>query len=406
MRVCRTSAAGDELCRMGNSVGNKATHGVLLERTTHPGVYRRGAQYVAVYRRGGRQRKQSAATFAEARAIKLARDAEAQEQRRGPTLHDYALRWVARHAGSGHDTVREQTREEYRRLLATFALSYFPADVRLADLDRRALQGFIGWLTDRPGRRGRLSDRSIRNAMTPLRRCLDVAAGEGLIDGDLMRSLVLPSRRGGRRWAVSERRFLTRVQLGRLLTEIPPAHQPLYVLLASTGLRISEAIALRWCDLDLDSSPPRLQVRRAIVRGVTGAPKSYARAIPLAEELAGRLHALRPPDAEDEDLVFPNRRGRPLNPNNLRNRVLKPAAKRADVPGIGLHALRHTCASLLIEERTSSLRLQRWMGHHAAAYTLETYGHLINDELGSALELRPRCPRAPGVEPTLTAPLP
>jgi integrase len=172
------------------------------------------------------------------------------------------------------------------------------------------LQGFIGWLTDRPGRRGRLSDRSIRNALTPLRRCLDAAAGEGLIDSDLMRSLVLPARRGGRRWAVSERRFLTRVQLGQLLTDIPPAYQPLYVLLASTGLRISEAIALRWCDLDLDSSPPRLWVRRAIVRGV-----------------------------------------------------------------------------VLIEERTSSLRLQRWMGHHAAAYTLQTYGHLIDDELGKALEL-------------------
>ncbi|MFI5005591.1 MAG: tyrosine-type recombinase/integrase [Solirubrobacterales bacterium] len=370
-------------------MGNKATHGVLLERTAYPGVYRRGGQYVAVYRREGRQRKESAATFAEARAIKLARDAEARELRRGPTLHDYALRWVARHAGSGHDSVREQTREEYRRLLATFALSYFPADVRLGDLDRRALQGFIGWLTDRPGRRGRLSDRSIRNALTPLRRCLDAAAGEGLIDGDLARSLVLPSRRGGRRWAVSERRFLTRVQLGRLLAEIPPAHQPLLVLLASTGLGISEAIALRWCDLDLDASPPRLWVRRAIVGGVVGAPKSYygARAIPLAEELAGTLRAMRPPDAADEDLVFPNRRGRPLNPSNLRNRVLKPAIKRAGVSGIGLHALRHTCASLLIDEGASTLRLQRWMGHHAAAYTLETYGHLIDDELGRALEL-------------------
>jgi hypothetical protein len=129
MRICKTSAAGEELRRVGNSVGNKATHGVLLERTAHPGVYRRGRQYVAVYRRDGRQRKESAATFAEARAIKLVRDAEASEQRRGPTLHDYALRWVARHAGSGHDTVREQTREEYRWLLATFALSYFPADV-------------------------------------------------------------------------------------------------------------------------------------------------------------------------------------------------------------------------------------------------------------------------------------
>lgn len=362
---------------------------VLLERTSHPGVYRRGNQYVAVYRRGGRQRKEFAATLAEARAIKLTRDAEAREERRGPTLHAYALQWVIYHAGSGHDTVREQTREEYRRLLATFALSYFPPSLRLGDVDRATLQGFIGWLTNRPGRRGRLSDRSIRNALTPLRCCLEAAAAEGLVSSDLTSSLVRSSRRGGRSWDFRERRFLTRKELGSLLAEIPQAYEPLFVLLASTGLRISEAIALRWCDLDLDVSPPRLRVRRSIVDGVVGAPKSRhgARTVPLAGDLALRLCELWPPDAETEELVFRNRDGRPLNPNNLRNRVLAPAATRAGVSGIGLHTLRHTCASLLIEQGASPLRLQRWMGHHSAAYTLETYGHLIDDELGGALEL-------------------
>jgi integrase len=130
-------------------------------------------------------------------------------------------------------------------------------------------------------------------------------------------------------------------------------------------------------------------VRRAIVDGVLGAPKSRhgARTIPLADELAGRLRARRPAGAQAEDLVFLNSLGRPLKPSNLRNRVLAPAAKRAGVSGIGLHTLRHTCASLLIAEGATMLRLQRWMGHHSAAYTLETYGHLIDDELGSALEL-------------------
>jgi hypothetical protein len=80
---------------VGNSVGNRATSGVLPKRTAYPGVYRRGSRYVAVYRVGGRQRKESAATFAEARTIKLARDAEAREARRGPTLHAYALVWLA-----------------------------------------------------------------------------------------------------------------------------------------------------------------------------------------------------------------------------------------------------------------------------------------------------------------------
>lgn len=370
---------------MGNSLGNKATAAVLLERTSHPGVYRRGPQYVAVYRRGGRQRKEFAATFDEARSIKLKRDAEVREERRGPTLHAYALAWIARHAGSGRDAVREQTRTEYQRLLSTFALSYFPASVRLADLDRRAVQGFIGWLTDRPGRNGRLSDRSIRNALTPLRLCLEAAANEGLMSGDITHTLVLPARRGGRRWDVRERRALKRDELTRLLDEIPPGYKPLFQLLAITGLRISEAIGLRWCDLDLDASPPYLRVRQAIVKGVVGAPKSRhgARTIPLTVDLGRQLREMRPSDVDVEDLVFQNRRGKPIEPNTLRKRVLA----RAGVPGIGLHTLRHTCASLLIERGTSPLRLQRWMGHHAAAYTLETYGHLIDDELGDALDL-------------------
>jgi integrase len=360
-----------------------------LLRTLHPGVYRRGSRYVVVYRSDGRQHKETTSTFAQARAIKLARDAQAQAGREGPTLHAYALAWVERYRGNGRDSVREQTREEYRRLLSTFALRYFDRDLRLAELDRRALQGFVTWLTDRHGSRGRLSDSSIINALTPLRMCLDSAETERLITENPARSLTVPRRRGGRRWASSEARFLTRTQLARLLDEIPDEHAPLFDLLASTGLRISEAIALRWCDLDLDRNPPRLRVHRAIVGGVVGAPKSRhgARTVPLADDLASRLRASQRSGSADDELVFPSRGGNPLNPNNLRNRVLRPAAQRAGLHRIGLHTLRHTCASLLIEKGASPLSLQRWMGHHSGAYTLEAYGHLIDGELGSPLDL-------------------
>ena len=67
-----------------------------LEPTDVPGVYRRGSKYVVVYRADGRQRKQSADTLGEARAIKLLRDGEAQALRRGPTF----ARVRARLAGS------------------------------------------------------------------------------------------------------------------------------------------------------------------------------------------------------------------------------------------------------------------------------------------------------------------
>jgi integrase len=73
---------------------------------------------------------------------------------------------------------------------------------------------------------------------------------------------------------------------------------------------------------------------------------------------------------------------------SLRRRVLVPAAERAGPIGRRVHTLRHACASLLIESALSPLRLQRWMGHHSPALSLETYGHLIDGDLGPGLDLR------------------
>jgi integrase len=361
-----------------------------LERTAAPGIYRRGSKYVVVYRSDGRQRKQYADTLAAARAIKRRRDGEARAERRGPTLHAFSLAWLDRYAGSGHDSVREATRREYRRLLVNFALTYFDREVRVRDLDRTALQHFVDWLTTRPGRSGRLCDRSIANALTPLRLALDAAVADGLLDANPADHVVLPRRRAGRAWSVCERRYLTRAELVRLLDEVPAKWRPLFELLAATGLRISEAVGLRWSDLVLDGAAPHLRVRRAIVKRAIVAPKSRhgARVIPLTRELAVVLRAHRPREAGDDAFVFPGRDGAASDQGSLRRRVLVPAAERAGLNGVGFHTLRHTCASMLIESGVSPLRLQRWMGHHSPAFTLETYGHLIDGDLGPALDLR------------------
>jgi len=111
-----------------------------LEPTDGPGVYRRGSKFVAVYRVEGRQRKQSVDTLADAKALKLQRDGEARAVRSDPTLHAFSLSWLDRYAGSGHDSVRVNTRREYRRLLVNFALTYFDREVRVRELDRAAVQ--------------------------------------------------------------------------------------------------------------------------------------------------------------------------------------------------------------------------------------------------------------------------
>jgi len=72
-----------------------------MERTRHPGIYKRGTRYVVVYRAGGKQRKESAATLKEALALKAARTTDRNRgefhEASRETLHDYAREWVARY---------------------------------------------------------------------------------------------------------------------------------------------------------------------------------------------------------------------------------------------------------------------------------------------------------------------
>jgi len=182
-----------------------------LERTSTPGVYARGSRWVAVYLEDGRQRRRTAPTFRAAREIKVRATAREAARRAGPTLHAYALEWVDHYAGRGaHDVINDRTRREYRRLLITYALAYFAPEERLRGLDEQRLRGFVDWLCRQHGPDGhRLCDRSVRNAVLPLRACLRRATDAGLVAGDVGAAVVLPRRRRGRAYEYDERRFLS-----------------------------------------------------------------------------------------------------------------------------------------------------------------------------------------------------
>jgi integrase len=85
--------------------------------------------------------------------------------------------------------------------------------------------------------------------------------------------------------------------------------------------------------------------------------------------------------------VFPTTTGSVLAPNNLSRRVLKPAAEEAGAPWAGFHTFRHTCASMLFAEGRNAVQVQRWLGHHSPAFTLSTYVHLLDGDIGQPLEI-------------------
>jgi integrase len=170
----------------------------------------------------------------------------------------------------------------------------------------------------------------------------------------------------------------------------PERHRLLLELLAATGLRISEAIALQRLHVQLEGEP-EVCVRRALVRGRIEPPKTKhgRREVRLPDSLAAKLrrHLAAQPDQDSTAILFPNESGAPLDPANLRPRVLKPLVRQAGAPWAGFHTFRHTFASLHLRRGTNLLQLSRALGHHSPAFTLTRYTHLLPGEEALALEL-------------------
>ena len=136
--------------------------------------------------------------------------------------------------------------------------------------------------------------------------------------------------------------------------------EALYVLALTTGMRQGELLALRWRDVDLEGAA--LSVRGSLSRSSTGLtvvePKTVGRRhIPLGiiavdalrrhrvTQAAERLH--QGPGWMDNDLVFANEVGKPIEASNLLRRSFEPLLKKAGVPRIRFHDLRHSAATLL-----------------------------------------------------------
>ena len=307
-----------------------------MEKTKAPGIFKRGGRYVFSYRVNGRQRWDSCRTLDEARRAKAARTTDIGrgefDRRSRITLREYALDWIERYQGRGRRGFRDSTRDDYRRVLKQYVFKYFPERTRLTEITPSDVAGFIAWLCD-PEKQGQaLSDKSVRNYLGPLSACMASAVREGLIRHNPTRDADLPHRPSADDVEDEDTRAMTSEQLAALLAVIPSRHRLFFRLLAATGLRISEAIALQWRHLDLDGPSPHVKVRRGVVRGTLGPPKSrYSRReVPLDAEL---VHALRKLQEEtdwpgEEDLVFTAGNGATCMPGTFADGCSSPPASR------------------------------------------------------------------------------
>jgi len=167
-------------------------------------------------------------------------------------------------------------------------------------------------------------------------------------------------------------------------------YRTLFTLAIFSGARQGELLGLKWSDIDWDNS--QIHVQRTFNNGrfFPTKTKNSNRRIDLGPTIMTKLKKWKlacPPN--HLDLVFPNGTGNPIDHHNLVRRYFEPVLKAAKLPKIRFHDLRHTYASLLIEQGENIKYIQSQLGHSSPTVTLNVYAHLMkptNQEAACRLE--------------------
>jgi|SRR5215208_1088976 len=304
------------------------------------------------------------------------------------TVGEYLDRWLS---DCVRDTVRESTfsRDKY---LVTNHIKPSLGRLKLKNLNAIHLQGLYRERLD-----SGLSGSTVQKIHHVIHKALAQAVRWSLIPRNPADDVKAPTPTPKEMHPLSadEARKLLEAARGDRL-------ESLYVLAVHTGMRRGELLGLKWEDVDLEGATAR--VRRTLTRTdngrrlALGKPKTRKsrRTVRLTQRAVEALRSHRKGQLEeklrigglyqDQGLVFVGEGGGFINPSNLRQRSFAPLLKRAELPQITFHDLRHTCASLLFQKNIHPKFVQELLGHASVAITLETYSHMLPGMGGEAAD--------------------
>jgi integrase len=336
-------------------------------------IYRRkDGRWVGQYEVGGKRRYVYGKTRKEVASKLTKAVADGNEGLVFDSDHLTVARYLDRWLDSIRGTVREST---WVRHEINVRVHLKPAlgRVRLGKLDPLQVQSFYRCKLDQG-----LSAASVLKIHSTLSKSLKQAVRWRLVPLNVCMAVVLP------RITKPEIQPLDARQMKALLRAAQGTDlYALWVLMATTGVRVGEALGLRWEDLDLDART--LRVNRTVYRGQSCLPKtdSSRRTIKLSRLAAEALgqHPLQC------GWVFPTSRGTTINVNNLRYRSWKQLLERAHLPsGTRIHDLRHSAATLLLSKGVPIKVVSEMLGHSDVSITLSIYAHVLPDMQDRAAE--------------------
>ena len=170
----------------------------------------------------------------------------------------------------------------------------------------------------------------------------------------------------------------------------------IFVFLLNTGLRIGEALALEWRNIDFENQLLTVRSNIVYVKDRTDSGKKYccikqpstktkngSRIVPLNDEAVRALISLRGING-GVPYVFATKNGKRIHPRNI-DRTFRGILQRCGIPCTGVHSLRHTFASRLFAKGIDVKTVSELLGHSDVGITYDTYIHLIQEQRAAAV---------------------
>jgi integrase len=292
------------------------------------------------------------------------------------TIKQYLTSWLETVKSQVEPSSYVSYRTHIRRIIKELG------HVSLAKLTAQQLQSFYAQkLTDG------LASTTVNTMHTVIKAALGDAITLNLVTRNVASMIKPPKFQPKERVPLSEqqaRELLNAAKGNRL--------EALYVLVLSTGMREGELIALEWKDIDFESS--ELYISHGLQYTPVGFrvthPKSNSskRRIILPVHVVVALKKHRELQEQERklagtnwdashDFVFPNGIGRKMLPSDLRGRNFYRLLKKAALPAIYFHDLRHTAATLLLRRGVHVKVVSEMLGHANVGITLRIYAHVM-----------------------------
>ena len=217
-----------------------------------------------------------------------------------------------------------------------------------------------------------LSAKTVRNINQVISSAMDFAVAQKIIPENPCKAVALPKVEH------KEMKTIPIEQLQAFLQEAKATgvYEMYYIELA-TGLRRGELLGLKWTDIDWNNGI--IKVRRQVARvdgQIVEAPlktKNSYRAVTISQQAIEVLKQQK--EKTTDEYVFPSPNGGPISPDSVNN-MLKRVLARAGIPKVRFHDLRHTFATIALQNGVDIKTVSGMLGHFSAGFTLDTYAHV------------------------------